>query len=303
MLALISSQLTIWLSIKEQFAFSQSLNWAGMFNNFLYVKFQEDSIESFFCQHQYILAYRILFKLPNSLQTLKQKIMHSDKELDVEFVWAPLYLGKCVQISFTSIGSAALFSLKIKLFGKSQGRKKNGVQTNSSMRCQSGHYNPKQYKNHNSDNCWHLPPEIADPKHHIILNSGTSAHIFNNVRLFEHLELKDLDFIKMGKQGATISIKGRGLLSLNWEEGRYYSKTLDSKGCTVRLQTSNFAMFKGKKVVLKGLFNNALFSIDNPENRSRGEEETEDMFIKPKGVNQPTPYLKLQMLFYGVEVL
>lgn len=44
------------------------------------------------------------------------------------------------------------------------------------------------------------------------------------------------------------------------------ARKLDSKGCTVRLQTSNFAMFKGKKVVLKGLFNNALFSIDNPEN-------------------------------------
>lgn len=72
-----------------------------MFNDFLYVKFQEDSMESFVTDikvaikklvdvgielPQDILAYLVLFKFPNSLQTLKRQIMHSDKELDVEYV-------------------------------------------------------------------------------------------------------------------------------------------------------------------------------------------------------------------------
>lgn len=84
----------IWLSIKEKFASSQSSNWAQMFNDFLYFKFQEDLIESFITEikvaikklvdvgiemPQDILAYLVLFKLPNSLQTLKRQIMHSDK--------------------------------------------------------------------------------------------------------------------------------------------------------------------------------------------------------------------------------
>ncbi|KNZ61132.1 hypothetical protein VP01_14489g2, partial [Puccinia sorghi] len=34
---------------------------------------------------QDILAYLVLFKFPNSLQSLKRQIMHSDKDLNVEF--------------------------------------------------------------------------------------------------------------------------------------------------------------------------------------------------------------------------
>ncbi|KNZ49645.1 hypothetical protein VP01_4883g2 [Puccinia sorghi] len=74
---------------------------ARMFNDFLYVKFQEDSVESLVTDikvaikklvdvgielPQYILAYLVLFKFPSLLQTLKRQIMHSDKELDIEYV-------------------------------------------------------------------------------------------------------------------------------------------------------------------------------------------------------------------------
>ncbi|KNZ45777.1 hypothetical protein VP01_780g3 [Puccinia sorghi] len=41
-----NTELKIWLLIKEKFASSQSSNWAQMFNDFLYVTFQEDLIES-----------------------------------------------------------------------------------------------------------------------------------------------------------------------------------------------------------------------------------------------------------------
>ncbi|KNZ51011.1 hypothetical protein VP01_4133g2 [Puccinia sorghi] len=72
-----------------------------MFNDFLYVIFQEDSVETFVTNikvaikklvdigikpPQDILAYLVLFKIPNLLQTLKRQIMHSKKELNVKFV-------------------------------------------------------------------------------------------------------------------------------------------------------------------------------------------------------------------------
>ncbi|KNZ52978.1 hypothetical protein VP01_337g5 [Puccinia sorghi] len=87
----------LWLSIKECFASLQSLNRACIFNDFLYVKFQEDAVETFVTDikvaikklvdvgidlPQDILAYLVLFKLLSSMQTLKHQIMHSDKKLD-----------------------------------------------------------------------------------------------------------------------------------------------------------------------------------------------------------------------------
>lgn len=91
----------IWIYIKEKFSSSQASNWAQMFNDFLYVIFQEDSVETFVTNikvaikklvdigikpPQDILAYLVLFKIPNLLQTLKRQIMHSKKELNVKFV-------------------------------------------------------------------------------------------------------------------------------------------------------------------------------------------------------------------------
>ncbi|KNZ57551.1 hypothetical protein VP01_2129g6 [Puccinia sorghi] len=334
----------IWLSmIKERFASSQSSNRARMFNDFLYVKFQEDSVESFVTDikvaikklvdvgielPQDILAYLILFKFPNSLQTLKRQIMHSDKELDVEYVCNHLiqFNNESRAESSREKGStteAALFSSKGKASGKSQGSDRTGSsQNNSSKRCRNGFHNPKQDENHSSNNCWHLHPETApdwwkesqaqwkatqaqskgskdkskenyfislltrwietgDPKHRIILDSGATAHIFNDTRFFESLNLKQSDCIKTGKQGATLPIKGKGSVRLKWGkrtirlENCLFVPTivinlisageLDALGCTLSARHSKFSVSKNGKLALQGQINNGLFSVDNPD--------------------------------------
>ncbi|KNZ60045.1 hypothetical protein VP01_1621g6 [Puccinia sorghi] len=85
----------IWSSIKERFPSSQLSNRAQMFNDLLYIKFQEDAVKTYVTDikvsikklvnvsielHQDILVYLVLFKFPNSLQSLKRQIMHLDKE-------------------------------------------------------------------------------------------------------------------------------------------------------------------------------------------------------------------------------
>ena len=91
----------LWMLIKEWFSSSQASNQAQIFNDFLYVKFQEDSVKAFVTDikvpikkllnvginlPQDILAYLVLFKFPILLHTLKLQIMHSNKELNVRFV-------------------------------------------------------------------------------------------------------------------------------------------------------------------------------------------------------------------------
>ncbi|KNE95326.1 hypothetical protein PSTG_11405 [Puccinia striiformis f. sp. tritici PST-78] len=90
----------LWKAIKDRFASDESSNRARVFHEFLYVKFKEDALESYITDikvaikklvdvgidlPQDILAYLILFKLPDSLQLLKRQIMHSDKALTVQF--------------------------------------------------------------------------------------------------------------------------------------------------------------------------------------------------------------------------
>jgi hypothetical protein len=91
------------------------------------------------------------------------------------------------------------------------------------------------------DNCWHLHPEKApdwwqeaqakwkankstnyfmllvtlwvengDNRSKIMLDSGSSSHVFNDPRFFEKLELKDLDAIKTGKEGRAYPLKVKG---------------------------------------------------------------------------------------------
>ncbi|KNZ61296.1 hypothetical protein VP01_14239g1, partial [Puccinia sorghi] len=97
-----------------------------------------------------ILAYLVLFKFPNSLQTLKRQIMHSDKDLTVEFEMG------------SKPGEAALFSSKGKSFKSNGNERPDGSNPlNNSKRCKAGYHNPKQDKNHSSENCWHLHPEVA----------------------------------------------------------------------------------------------------------------------------------------------
>ncbi|KNZ54529.1 hypothetical protein VP01_2923g1 [Puccinia sorghi] len=322
----------LWQSIKDRFASSQSSNRARMFNDFLYVKFQEDAVETFVTNikvsikklvdvgidlPQDILAYLVLFKFPNSLQNLKRQIMHSDKDLNVEFVCNHLIQfnnesrAELAESSKTT-PEAALFSNKGKS-AKQQGSSAN--QPNSSRRCRSGYHNPKQDENHKSDNCWHLHPEKApewwrdsqaqwkatkekekenyfmslltlwiesgDPKSRIFLDSGASAHIFNDVRFFEKLELGNFDVIKTGKQGATMPIKGKGVVRLTWGKksitlndclyvpsiviNLISAGELDAKGCCLNAKNSTFAVSKHGQIALKGNISNGLFSVKNPD--------------------------------------
>ncbi|KNZ53086.1 hypothetical protein VP01_3349g4, partial [Puccinia sorghi] len=139
---------------------------------------------------QDIFVYHILFKLPDNLQILKQQLMHSDK----------------TSTESTLITQSALVSTK------NQRRAKG---------------------NHSVDLCWHLHPEkapdrwqeaqekwqvdknksninyclslvtlwtaINDPKISIVLNSGASAHIFNDNQFFDKLELGGKDVLNRGK--------------------------------------------------------------------------------------------------------
>ncbi|KNZ49313.1 hypothetical protein VP01_5096g2 [Puccinia sorghi] len=171
-----SSAQKLWASIKDLFASSQSSNRARMFNNFLYIKFQEDGIEKFVTDTkiaikklvdvgvelpQDILTYLVLFKFPTSLQTLKHQIMHSKKDLNVEFVCNHLiqfnnkFKAEPAESSKTTL-EAALFSSK----GKSTNLQNSGS-GQQSKQCKAGFHNPKQDENHKSNNCWHLHPNKA----------------------------------------------------------------------------------------------------------------------------------------------
>ena len=92
----------LWALIKEILTLSQASNQVQIFNSFLYIKFQEDSAKVFVMDVklklaikklldididllQDILVYLVLFKLPALMHILKKQIMHSEKELSVNF--------------------------------------------------------------------------------------------------------------------------------------------------------------------------------------------------------------------------
>ncbi|KNZ53750.1 hypothetical protein VP01_3144g2 [Puccinia sorghi] len=341
----------IWSSIRDRFASSQSSNRARMFNNFLYVKFQEDAVETFVTDIKVaikklvdvgielpkdILAYLVLFKFPNSLQSLKRQIMHSDKELSVEFVCNHLtqFNNEAraeLKESTSKATEAALFSSKGKSTKSSGNDRSDGPgQASGSKRCKAGYHNPKQDKNHSSDNCWHLHPDIApdwwkesqaqwkaskekdktnyfmslltlwiesgDPKSRIILDSGASAHIFNDAKFFEKLEPGDFDVIKTGKQNATLPIKGRGMVRLTWGNcsislenclfvpdiviNLISAGELDAKGCVLHSEKAKFSVFKevdnhtgylaGFPLVHKDDTTDVLIDLLKAEQRRRG---------------------------------
>ncbi|KNZ59574.1 hypothetical protein VP01_1700g5 [Puccinia sorghi] len=323
----------LWHAIKERFSSSQASNRARIFNDFLYIKFLEDGVESFVTSvkvaikkmvdvgidlPQDILSYLVLFKFPTSLQLLKRQIMHSDKELSVEFVCNHLIQfnneSKAeTKESSNSIEPAALFNNKDKKQGK------NSSSSNAQRRCKSGFHNPKQDANHSSDSCWHLHPDKApdwwresqaqwkagkekenkdknenyfmslltlwiesgDPKSRIILDSGASGHIFNDLRFFNNIEMGDFDIIKTGKKDATLPIKGRGSVVLAWG-----NKTIELKdclyvpdivinlisagqlidnGCVLNSSDRRFTVKKNSQVAFTGKISNGLFAVNNPD--------------------------------------
>ncbi|KNZ53473.1 hypothetical protein VP01_322g3 [Puccinia sorghi] len=323
----------IWKSIKERFASSQSSNRARVFNDFLYLTFKEDAVDSFITNvrvmikkmidvgidlPQDILAYLVLFKFPASLQLLKRQIMHSDKDLKVEFVCNHLTQfnnESKAETRETSSTDAALYAGKNEKFNKTmRGSKQSAGGNQKASRCTEGWHNPKQDVNHTSDACWHLHPDKApdwwresqekwktnknkdqvnyylslvtlwinhgNSKSRIILDSGASAHIFNDERYFSHLEPCSHDVIKTGKQDATLPIKGTGEVTLRWNDRQIKlqnclfvpdivinlisSGCLDEKGCSVVAKDGRFKVMKTSQLVLQGSINDSLYSVDEP---------------------------------------
>ncbi|OAV84877.1 hypothetical protein PTTG_30985, partial [Puccinia triticina 1-1 BBBD Race 1] len=168
----------LWKAIKDRFASDESANRARVFNEFLYVRFKEDALEAFVTDikvaikklvdvgidlPQDILAYLILFKLPDNLQLLKRQIMHSDKNLTVQFVCNHLTQfnneNRAEVKESSSSTQAALVSTRTQRPNQKGGQGSSG--SNSSKRCTPGYHNPKQDANHTADSCWHLHSEKA----------------------------------------------------------------------------------------------------------------------------------------------
>lgn len=190
-----------------------------------------------------ILACLILFKFPPEMQNLNQQIMHSDKH-DVTFFCNHLIQhaneNKAETREKQPPSKSAMVTLKSR--SKFSNRGSQWVQ---------GFHNPRQDSRHNAKECWHLHPELApawwskgkskwkdqrekgsEVAHHytfitleitatvpttsLILNSGASAHIFNNKYLFYDFKKESEEVIKTGKAGASMAIKGQGSVSLHW---------------------------------------------------------------------------------------
>ncbi|KNZ56716.1 hypothetical protein VP01_2338g5 [Puccinia sorghi] len=218
----------IWLLIKELFALSQYSNRARMFNNFLYVKFQEDAVELFVTDikvaikklvdigielPQDILAYLALFKFPNSLQRrhlekrelplqrhyFPQKINHLERDKEaIETMVKPIPVRDVAaditiqsKTRTTAVTTAGICIPKLLRIGGKEKPKENYSMSLLTRWIESG-----------------------DQKHRIILDSGASVHLFNDVMFFKHLELRDSDYIKTRKQGATLPIERMGLVRL-----------------------------------------------------------------------------------------
>ncbi|KNZ59434.1 hypothetical protein VP01_1730g4 [Puccinia sorghi] len=322
----------LWSAIKERFASSQASNRARIFNDFLYLSFKEDAVESFITSVRVamkklvdvgidlpkdVLAYLILFKFPPTLNTLKRQLMHTDKNLTAEFVCDHLTQFNNetrAESNDTTSTKAVLFTGKQ---NKQNSSKKNNNQLKSSQRCTEGFHNPKQDDNHSSDTCWHLHPDRApdwwkesqakwkankdktqtgqanyymslvtlwinqgDAGSRLILDSGASAHIFNDKRYFSKLNLKDLDVIKTGKAGATLPIVGQGTVQLKWGKATISlsdclyvpdivinlvsAGALDAKGCNLSSHSGRFKVTCRNLTVFEGNINGNLYTIDNP---------------------------------------
>ncbi|KNZ55415.1 hypothetical protein VP01_2688g1 [Puccinia sorghi] len=318
----------LWKAIKDRFASSQASNRARIFNEFLYIKFREDAVEAFITDikisikklvdvgielPQDILAYLILFKFPDNLQILKRQIMHSDKDLSVEFVCNHLNQfnneNKAEINETVSTTQATLYSNKGK--SKFQNNDAGSSGEKGQKRCTKGYHNPKQDKNHNEESCWHLHPEVApawwreaqekwkstqktnyfmslvtlwiengNNKSKIILDSGSSSHVFNDSRFFEQLSLGDLDVIRTGKKDANLAIKGQGRVRLEWGNGTLILENclyvpdivvnlispglLDAKGCLVKAKSGKFSVIKDDIELFTGKISNNMYSVRNP---------------------------------------
>lgn len=163
----------LWKAIIQKFALLQASNWARVFNSFLYLTLNADNIVDFITKVKVclkkmaevgikllddIVAYLLLFKFPSSMDDFKRKIMHSDKELLVDYI-----LNHLTQLNNESLVQSSIANSRTKgdvaLFRNKP--TPHSHQTKDPKRCIKGYHHPGQDKNHLAANCWHLHPDAA----------------------------------------------------------------------------------------------------------------------------------------------
>lgn len=260
---------------------------------------------------QDILAYLILFKFPVTLHDLKRQLMHSNKTIGVDFVCNHLiqYNNKVKAESSDKIISAPKTAL---VSGK------NRFKSQSNSRCVEGYHNPKQDKNHLESECFHLHPEKApewwrdnqakwrekqksksESAHYhafvtdwieskvtlsqnILMDSGASAHFFNNKRFFSELiKSNNEEHISMGKDRTNLPIKGTGTVKLIWKHQTIALSNclfvpdlvvnlispgkLIAKGCSLKSSKGQFRLIRNNQCLLEGKIIKNLFVVNKPK--------------------------------------
>lgn len=243
----INSSKLLLQTINEIFASSQTANCAWVFNKFLYQQFKPDSIKSFITESKTsmkkmvdmridlpedILAYHLLFKFPSLLHSLRQKIMHLDKNVTVNLV-----LNHLTQLENETQAKSKEVQISSTALITSNNSKKP---IPKELCCTHDFHNPLS-PDHNEDKFWHKHEHLAptwwkeaqakwraqsnsnsknkevahyhallmawikdvNPNSCIILNSGASCHMFNSPDFFLSLTYSPGDkAINTGKEGA-----------------------------------------------------------------------------------------------------
>ncbi|KNZ60501.1 hypothetical protein VP01_1544g1 [Puccinia sorghi] len=208
-----------------------------MFNDVLYIKFQEDSVEKFVTNTKVAIKklVNVGIKFP---QDILRQIVHSDKELNAK-----------TKDATTTTFNVALFSKKGKS-GKSAGGEKSGNQQNPLNRCKSGYNNPKQDENHSSDNCWHLHPDKVP-------ECWASAHIFNDSRFFMMFQHGNFIMVQLRWKNSTIELKNCFYVP-DIVIKLISAGELNKKKCYLWAKDSEFCMSKNGQVVLRETITNSL---------------------------------------------
>lgn len=224
-----------------------------------------------------------MFKFPANLQDLKWQLMHSEKQISVEFLCNHLIqyhnkvteeLTKRETLCGTSKTALATMWTKTKNHLESQ--------------CIKGYHNPKQDKNHSESECFHLHPDKAPEwwrenqskwkenkkksqelthfhafvtqwiesstgaERNILVDSRAISHIFNPSQFFTTLKPYSGEYITTGKTDANLPIQGVGTVRLEWKDHTStLSKCLYVPGIVVNLISPGKLLKQGCKLKAK----------------------------------------------------
>lgn len=237
----------IWNSITQFFASNLSSNKARVFQSFLRTPYTPGDITGFITtmkafQARLIevgwdfpadgLGHLVLDKFPASMNNIADMITHSGKEVTMDAVLDHLRLHADNQ-HIRASGSGTSRSDPITLFTDVVDK-----------RCKRGAHNTAAA--HSEDNCWFLKPElrtlhmekmaaakkettvssfhssISRNPNQFILDSGSSAHMMSDSRLFYTLDLKEIGSVQTSSANDTLRIKGIGSVKLRNKHGEIF---------------------------------------------------------------------------------